>query len=109
MLNFILRRFGYGLLIPFFFIRTGMTFDLDGLLGSPASLAELPLFLALFLVVRGLPAPSLTERTMPDATQPDFFAWWATVTAEFAFLLALPFVVAVLALARQWWSQRHDD
>jgi Kef-type K+ transport system membrane component KefB len=80
-----LDAIGYGLLIPFFFIRSGMTFDLDGLLESPASLAELPLFLALFLVVRGLPT-FLSRREVP----PGALAPLALMAAS-----ALPLVVAI--------------
>ncbi len=47
---------GYGFLIPFFFIYSGMNFDLDALIGSAAGLMKLPLFVLLFLVVRGVPA-----------------------------------------------------
>ena len=32
----------------------------------------------------------------------DWAAWWATVTPGFAFLLALPFGVAVLGLLSEW-------
>ncbi|MEZ5121602.1 MAG: cation:proton antiporter [Solirubrobacterales bacterium] len=46
---------GYGFLIPFFFVVSGMKFDLDALLGSATALVELPLFTLLFLVVRGGP------------------------------------------------------
>lgn len=46
----------FGLLVPIFFIHSGLTYDLDGLLASPSALAQVPLFLALFLVVRGAPA-----------------------------------------------------
>ncbi|HEY6604938.1 MAG TPA: cation:proton antiporter [Gaiellaceae bacterium] len=47
---------GYGFLIPFFFITSGMKFDLGSLFESAGALLKLPLFLALFLVVRGAPA-----------------------------------------------------
>ena len=47
---------GFGLLIPFFFVTSGMALDLTALAGSARALAELPIFLALFIVVRGLPA-----------------------------------------------------
>jgi Kef-type K+ transport system membrane component KefB len=46
---------GFGFLIPLFFVVTGMNFDLDALTSSPTALLRLPLFLLLFLVVRGLP------------------------------------------------------
>lgn len=80
-----LDAIGYGLLIPFFFINSGMVFDLDGLLESPQSLAELPLFLALFLVVRGLPT-ILARREVPPGT----LAPLALMAAS-----ALPLVVAI--------------
>ena len=47
---------GYGLFIPIFFIVSGIKFDLNALLGSSTSLMMLPVFLLLFLIVRGLPA-----------------------------------------------------
>jgi Kef-type K+ transport system membrane component KefB len=47
---------GFGLLIPFFFITSGMAIDLSALVASTRALIELPVFLVLFLVVRGLPA-----------------------------------------------------
>lgn len=46
---------GFGFLIPIFFVVTGVKFDLKALLGSGEALACVPLFLGLFLVVRGLP------------------------------------------------------
>jgi Kef-type K+ transport system membrane component KefB len=47
---------GFGFLVPIFFISTGVAFPLKALLANPAALAEVPLFLAALLVVRGLPA-----------------------------------------------------
>jgi Kef-type K+ transport system membrane component KefB len=47
---------GFGFLVPVFFIHTGVTFDLDALVGSGTALALVPTFLALFVVVRGIPA-----------------------------------------------------
>ena len=47
---------GYGLLIPIFFIVSGIKFDLRALVSSSASLTMLPIFLILFFIVRGLPA-----------------------------------------------------
>jgi Kef-type K+ transport system membrane component KefB len=51
-----LEGIGFGFLIPIFFISTGVEFQLKELLASPAALAEVPLFLAALLLVRGLPA-----------------------------------------------------
>jgi Kef-type K+ transport system membrane component KefB len=50
-----LEGIGFGFLIPIYFVVTGMNFDLDSLL-SPTGLALAALFLALLVVVRGVPA-----------------------------------------------------
>jgi Kef-type K+ transport system membrane component KefB len=47
---------GFGFLVPVFFIHTGVTFDVDALFGSPATLALVPTALVLFVAVRGIPA-----------------------------------------------------
>jgi Kef-type K+ transport system membrane component KefB len=51
-----LEGLGFGFLIPVFFVVTGMKFDLDALVESTEALLRLPMFLLLFLLVRGLPA-----------------------------------------------------
>ena len=51
-----LEGIGYGFLIPVFFVASGVTFDLDVLLDHPATFLRVPLYLALLLLVRGLPA-----------------------------------------------------
>jgi Kef-type K+ transport system membrane component KefB len=51
-----LEGIGFGFFVPIFFVTTGLRFDLDKLLTSRLALLQLPLFLGLFLVVRGLPA-----------------------------------------------------
>lgn len=55
---------GYGFLIPVFFIVSGMKFDLDALTSDPATLARVPLFLGLFLVLRGAPALIVYRRAL---------------------------------------------
>ena len=45
----------FGFFVPFFFVVSGVKFGLDEL-ADPATLVRVPLFLALLLVVRGLPA-----------------------------------------------------
>lgn len=51
-----LEAIGYGVFVPVFFVATGLRFDLSALLGSPAALAQVPIFVVALLVVRGLPA-----------------------------------------------------
>ncbi|GMA24408.1 sodium/hydrogen exchanger [Luteimicrobium album] len=83
---------GYGFLVPVFFVSTGVTFDLDALLGSTTALLELPLFLVLFLVVRGVPGSFAAPdgATRRDRTSLAFFS--AT---------ALPIIVAVTNIGRE--------
>jgi Kef-type K+ transport system membrane component KefB len=50
-----LTAVGFGFFVPFFFITSGIEFDLAAL-GSPTALGKLAMFLVLFLVVRGAPA-----------------------------------------------------
>lgn len=50
-----LEAVGFGFLVPFFFINTGITFDLDALVSSASTLLLLPFFVLLLLVIRGLP------------------------------------------------------
>ncbi|MFE3503004.1 cation:proton antiporter [Kitasatospora sp. NPDC059160] len=51
-----LESIGFGFLVPIFFVVSGMNFDLDALMDDPGTLLLVPVFLLLFLAVRGLPA-----------------------------------------------------
>jgi Kef-type K+ transport system membrane component KefB len=51
-----LEAVGFGFLIPFFFISSGMNLDLAALGSSVGAVLKVPLFLFGFLLVRGLPA-----------------------------------------------------
>jgi Kef-type K+ transport system membrane component KefB len=51
-----LEALGYGFLVPVFFVVSGVRFNLQALTANPANLRLVPLFLAVLLVVRGLPA-----------------------------------------------------
>lgn len=61
-----LQAVGFGALIPFFFVATGMSLDVRSFITSPGTLARVPVFLAALLIARGLPAllyrPLLTSR-----------------------------------------------
>ncbi|HEX8856025.1 MAG TPA: cation:proton antiporter [Thermoleophilaceae bacterium] len=92
-----LTAVGYGFLIPFFFVTSGMKFDLDGLTSSSSALAKLPLFLALFLVVRGLPALLIYRRDL-DAPERSALALFTATE--------LPLVVAVTTLATETGHMR---
>ena len=60
-----LTAVGYGLLIPFFFITSGMAFDLDALTSSTEAALKMVMFVGLFLVVRGIPALLLYRGEFP--------------------------------------------
>jgi Kef-type K+ transport system membrane component KefB len=81
---------GYGLLIPFFFVTSGMEFDIASLVSSTEALLKLPMFLVLFLVVRGLPALLLYRGALPTRDR---------VALAFFSATQLPLVVAITTLA----------
>ncbi len=87
----------FGLFVPIFFVVTGMTFDLPALFSSVRSMLELPLFLALFLVVRGLPAWLLYRHALPEASRRALALLSAT---------QLPLTVAITALGLQQQQMR---
>ena len=85
-----LTAIGYGFLIPFFFVVSGMQFDVSALIGSAAGVLKLPLFVALFLVVRGVPALVL-YRGVVDARDRFSLAFFCSTE--------LPLVVAITTVA----------
>jgi Kef-type K+ transport system membrane component KefB len=87
-----LTAVGYGFFIPFFFVVSGIKFDLDALVNDPVNLLKLPLFLALFLVVRGAPA-LLLYRSVLDSRDRMALAIFSST--------ALPMVVAITTIAIQ--------
>jgi Kef-type K+ transport system membrane component KefB len=84
-----LTAVGFGFFVPFFFITSGIEFDLSAL-GSAAALAKLAMFLGLFLVVRGTPA-LLLYRGVLKARQRAALAFYSATE--------LPLVVAITTLA----------
>jgi Kef-type K+ transport system membrane component KefB len=84
-----LTAVGFGFFVPFFFITSGIEFDLSAL-GSVGALLKLVLFFALFVVVRGTPALLLYRGVLA-----------ARDRAALAFYSAteLPLVVAITTLA----------
>ena len=86
-----LTAVGYGLLIPFFFITSGMEFDLDALTSSAEAVLKMIMFVGLFLVVRGIPALLLYRR--------EFTAMRDRAALAFYCSTELPLVVAITAIA----------
>ncbi len=61
-----LEAIGFGFLVPIFFVVSGVRLNLEALFHQPSAFLRLPLFLVLFLVVRGLPAMLLYRRDLPS-------------------------------------------
>jgi Kef-type K+ transport system membrane component KefB len=60
-----LEAIGFGFLVPIFFVVSGVGLNLNALFHQPNAFVRLPLFLVLFLVVRGTPAVLLYRRHLP--------------------------------------------
>jgi Kef-type K+ transport system membrane component KefB len=84
-----LEAIGFGVLVPVFFVTSGLRFDLDALLGDPSNLAMVPVFLLALAVVRGLPA------ALPQARRPGEGARRGALQAT-----SLLFIVAGTAIGR---------
>ena len=84
-----LEAVGFGFLVPIFFINTGITFDLNSLVSSPAALVLLPVFLILLLIVRGLPGMLSAPPGAVGADKRALVLFSAT---------GLPIIVAVTAI-----------
>jgi Kef-type K+ transport system membrane component KefB len=84
-----LTAVGFGFFVPFFFVTSGISFDLAAL-GSAEALGKLVLFFFLFLVVRGAPAMLLYRHTLSLRDRAALAFYSAT---------ALPLVVAITAIA----------
>jgi Kef-type K+ transport system membrane component KefB len=84
-----LTAVGFGFFVPFFFVTSGIEFDLAAL-GSLGALAKLALFFVLFLVVRGVPA-MLLYRNVLGARDRMALAFYSATE--------LPLVVAITTIA----------
>jgi Kef-type K+ transport system membrane component KefB len=85
-----LTAVGYGFLIPFFFVASGVAVNLQALIDDPVQFLKVPLFLALFLFVRGAPALLLYRRTLDVRERAALALFSAT---------ELPLVVAITTIA----------
>ncbi|MCZ4080704.1 cation:proton antiporter [Streptomyces antarcticus] len=83
---------GFGFLVPLFFVVTGIEFDLEALLGGGWALLLVPVFLLLFVVVRGLPMWLLAPRDLGRRDRSALVLFGST---------ALPLVVAITTMGVQ--------
>jgi len=86
-----LTAVGFGFFVPFFFVTSGIEFDLAAL-GSATALLKLAMFFCLFLVVRGVPALLLYRRVF-QARQRAALAFYSATE--------LPLVVAITTIATE--------
>jgi Kef-type K+ transport system membrane component KefB len=86
-----LTAVGFGFFVPFFFVASGIEFDLAAL-GSVEAVAKLVMFFALFLVVRGAPA-MLLYRGVLNARDRAALAFYSATE--------LPLVVAITTIATE--------
>jgi Kef-type K+ transport system membrane component KefB len=92
-----LEAIGFGFLIPFFFIKSGMDLDLAALTASLGALLKLPLFFFLMLLVRGLPELIFYRRVLPREQLPPLALLAST---------QLPLVVAITTIGLQSGDMR---
>jgi Kef-type K+ transport system membrane component KefB len=84
-----LTAVGFGFFVPFFFITSGIEFDLAAL-GSVTALLKLVMFFCLFLIVRGAPAMLLYRNVLQPRQRAALAFYSAT---------ELPLVVAITTIA----------
>ena len=94
-----LEAVAFGYLVPIFFIVTGIKFDLDALTTSASAMLKVPLFLALFLVVRGS-AMVLYRRAFPVGRD--------RVALTLLTATALPLVVVITTLGVEAGQMRES-
>lgn len=91
-----LTAVGFGFFVPFFFVTSGISFDLAAL-GSLGAMLKLVMFFGLFLVVRGLPAMLLYRGVLGVRDRAALAFYCAT---------ELPLVVAITTIATETGHMR---
>jgi Kef-type K+ transport system membrane component KefB len=91
---------GFGFLVPVFFVVTGIEFDLAALLSGGRALLLLPVFLLLFLLVRGAPVYGLAPRDLVPRDRRALTLFAST---------ALPLVVAITTIGVEDKVLKTDD
>jgi Kef-type K+ transport system membrane component KefB len=95
-----LESIGFGFLIPVFFIVSGMKFDATALFSSGSTAVRVPIFLGLFLLVRGLPALGIYRKVLT-----------ATERMSLALLqsTALPLLVVITEIGLETKQMRPEN
>ncbi|MEI7560088.1 MAG: cation:proton antiporter [Actinomycetes bacterium] len=94
-----LTAVAFGVFVPFFFVVSGMQLDVSALFTSASGVLKVPLFFALFLIVRGTPALVLYRKTL-DRTERIALALFSSTQ--------LPLVLAITMVAQEAGHMRAD-
>jgi Kef-type K+ transport system membrane component KefB len=94
-----LTAVGFGVFIPFFFVYSGMTLNIDALFGSVSGVVKMFVFFVLFAVVRGTPALLLYRRVL-DGRERQALAWFTSTQ--------LPLVLAITTVAQETGHMRSS-
>ncbi len=95
-----LDAIGYGFLVPFFFVVSGIKFNLGSLLESADALLRVPLFVALFLLLRGSPSLLFYRKHLLRSERLPFILYIST---------ALPLVVAITDIGVATGRMRSEN
>ena len=95
-----LTAIAFGVFIPVFFIVSGMEFDVDSLRDNPTTLLRIPIFLALFLVVRGIPTWWFHRHDLTGVNRAAAALFAAT---------ALPLIVAITKIGLDRGDMRPEN
>ncbi len=93
-----LSAVGFGFFVPFFFVTSGISFDLDAL-GSTGAILKLLMFFGLFLFVRGFPALLFYRKALNARDR---------VALAFYSATELPLVVAITTIAVELGHMRSS-
>jgi len=88
----------FGFFVPFFFVTSGINYDLATLFQSTKAILLMPIFLVLFLVTRGVPVILYRKH----------FAWRESLSFALYVSTALPMVVAITHIGVQT-GRLHAD
>jgi Kef-type K+ transport system membrane component KefB len=95
-----LDAIGYGFLVPLFFVTSGIKFDLGSLLQSTDAILRVPLYVALFFLVRGTPSLWFYRNELEKGERMPFMLYIST---------ALPLVVAITHIGVATGRMRSEN
>lgn len=96
-----LDAIGFGLLVPVFFIVSGMSFNVSALLESTESLLRVPVFLGALLLVRGVPSWYFNRKA--GLSRREALRLGLMMSATF------PLVVAITEIGRDTGQMREEN